>query len=267
MFNVRVKRYPDGCEQIQVFSHSMASEGERSLKKCDPYTGEILERKIGTMMQVPFFEEPIRVREIKDEEFYLHRSYIRTKKTVYDLARSNVWEWFLTFTFAPDKVDRYSYNECVSKMSFWLNNMKKLCPDMVYVVVPERHKDGAYHFHGLFRNCIRLGFHYSGKKDASGRMIFNVGKYSYGFTTATQVSDYRKASSYLVKYITKDMCAVSSGRKRYWCSRNIQRPVVEEYLLDGMEEDRIYETISAYDEVKNIKKVQTTFVDVTYIEV
>ncbi len=32
MFNVRVKVFPDGSEQIQIFSHSMASSGEKSLK-------------------------------------------------------------------------------------------------------------------------------------------------------------------------------------------------------------------------------------------
>ena len=266
MFNVRVKVFPDGSEQIQIFSHSMASSGEKSLKKCNPFTGEIYDRVTGYLEQVPFeSEEFTRVRDMTDPEYTAYKSYVRTKKIVYDLARSNRWEWFLTFTFSPDKVNRYDYEDCSKKMSEWLRNMKRICPDMVYLVVPERHKDGAFHFHGLFLNCWRFDFSFSGHYDKSDRPIFHVGKYNWGFTTATRISDYRKASSYLVKYITKDLCSVTVNKKRYWVTRNAQRPVIEEYDLEGIEEERLMDVLSIY-EITNIKKVSTAYVDVTYIE-
>lgn len=266
MFNVRVKKFLDGFEQIQIFSHSMASEGERTNKKFDIHTGEIFERQTGYLLDVPFERDNFtRVHDMPDSEYIAYKSFVRTKKTVYDIARSNRWEWFLTFTFAPDKVDRYDYEQCSRKMSVWLMNMRKKCPDMVYLVVPEQHKDGAFHFHGLFSNCFRFDFLFSGKYDNSNRPIFNVGSYKFGFTTATRITDTRCASSYLCKYITKDLCAVSVNKKRYWVSRNSARPVVEEYDLEGTEEERLYEILRIYD-VSHIKKVSTAFVDVTYIE-
>lgn len=267
MFNVRIKKFLDGCEQVQIFSHSMASEGERTNKRFNPHTGEIYERQSGYLEQVPFEDDDFtRVRDMPDPEYVAYKSFIRTKKTVYDIARANRWEWFLTFTFAPDKVDRYNFDDCSRKMSFWLNNMRKKCPDMVYLVVPEQHKDGAFHFHGLFSNCWRLDFSFSGKYDKSNRPIFNVGMYNFGFTTATRITDTRCAASYLCKYLTKDLCAVSVNRKRYWVSRNAARPEIEEYDLEGIEDERLYEILRIY-EVSHIKKVSTVFVDVTYLEI
>lgn len=266
MFNVRIKTFYGG-EQVQIFSHSMASEGDRSFKKCNPETGEIYERIRGHYEHVPFEDEDkTLVTDMPDLKYSAYKSFVRTKKTVYDIARANCWEWFLTFTFSPDKVDRYSYEECASKMSNWLKYMRKQCPDMVYLVVPEKHKDGAFHFHGLFSNCFKLGLRFSGYYDNSGRPIFNVGKYNYGFTTATQVSDSKRAASYLSKYITKDLCSVSMNRKRYWVSHNAERPIVEEYLLENLEDERLFEVISSFN-VTHMKKVHNAFVDVTYLEV
>lgn len=265
MFNVRIKKFYDG-EQVQVFSRSMSSEGERTTKKFNPYTGEIYERVKGFYVDVPFEEEEkTLVTEMPDLEYSAYKSYVRTKKTVYDLARSNFWEWFLTFTFSPDKVNRYSYEECSAKMSGWLKNMRKICPDMVYLVVPEQHKDGAFHFHGLFSNCSGLDFQFSGKFDSDNKPIYNVGKYKFGFTTATAVADSKKASSYLCKYITKDLCAVSRNKKRYWVSRNARRPEVQELYFEDAQEQRLYDIISS-SKVTHMKTIHNAFVDVTYLE-
>ena len=86
----------------------------------------------------------------------------RTINTVYQKARANDWDWFLTFTFDPDIVDSMDYQTVVKKLSKWLNNAKITCPEMGYIVVPEKHKSGRYHFHGLFRKCDALGFIPSG---------------------------------------------------------------------------------------------------------
>ena len=100
--------------------------------------------------------------------------------------------------------------------------------------MPELHKDGAYHFHGLLANCDGLGLVYSGKIQKR-QMVYNISSFRLGFTTATQVKDTNKVSVYVTKYITKDLCALTSGKKRYWCSRNLARPVEEMYSIGGDE--------------------------------
>ena len=37
------------------------------------------------------------------------------------------------------------------KVSKWLDHLHRIAPKIRYMVVPELHKDGAYHFHGLTR--------------------------------------------------------------------------------------------------------------------
>lgn len=103
-------------------------------------------------MYNPFTEKVERMTEYRPQsiEEYARKSCSRA---IYDIARSDCWEWFLTYTFEQSKVDRYDYSWCSQKMSDWLKNMRRVCPDMKYIVVPEQHKDGAWHFHGLFKNC------------------------------------------------------------------------------------------------------------------
>ncbi len=271
MFNVRVKRFIDS-EQIQVYSKVNRSQGEVLRKKVDGKTGEMLDnpRKDDSFVEFnPFTEQYERMREIPSQEYVEMlqcSSMNRTINAVYDVARSNLWEWFVTFTFAPDKVDRYNYSDCTKKMSQWLNNMKKICPGMVYLVVPELHKDGAYHFHGLFKNVDGFKFADSGQRDKQRRIIYNVHTYKFGFTTATQLTDCASASSYLCKYITKDLCAVTKGKKRYWASRNCKRPEVVDYLVEGMEHAEICMEYLKESDNPHIKTINGEHGTVTYID-
>lgn len=157
----------------------------------------------------------------------LYSSLARTKNRVYYLARSNDWDWFVTLTFDPNIVDSYDYAACTSKLSNWFIMMRRKCPDMRYIVVPELHKSGRWHYHGLFAACDNLGFVDSGHKDKHGNTIYNVGNYRLGFTTATRVQDPARVTVYIGKYITKEVCAVTKGKKRYWCSRNLQQAEID----------------------------------------
>lgn len=270
MFNVRLKRFYD-TEQVQIFSNVMRSKGD--VKKehlaCNPETGEIYPhvRNTGEVCENPFnngLTERLQTFGGPVAQDSLSKSCSRTIKSIYDIARSNKWEWFFTFTFNPKVVNRYDYVACSKKFSKWLNNMRKVCPDMIYVVVPEQHKDGAFHFHGLFSDVMNLDFVYSGKYDKKGRPIYNCGNYHFGWTTATRITDFRRASSYLCKYITKDLCSVTSGRKRYWSSRNAGRPEVLEYLVEDSELNLLYKAVEGGD--CYVKKVHTAFSNVTYID-
>lgn len=166
------------------------------------------------------------IRSDKSIYHSINSSLSRTINTIYDLASSNVWDWFLTFTFDSKKVDRYDYDLCYSKLSKFLNNLKnKKCADLKYLVVPEYHKDGAVHFHGLISGVSDDFFEHSGIKD-----IYNFTPYKFGFSTATKVQSTHKVSNYITKYITKDLI-VNSKRKRYLCSKGLMRPeIVCEYI-------------------------------------
>lgn len=265
MFNVRIKTFYD-TEQIQIFSNVQRQKGEIYKKKIDKETGEIFPIERGRLVYNPFTEQVERMTEYKPlpPEEVARKSCSRTIKAIYDIARCDRWEWFVTLTFNGERVKRYDYDECVKKLHYWLSNMRKLCPDMVYLVVPEQHKDGAFHFHGLFKDCEGLQFRFSGKRDKKGRRIYNIGQYRWGWTTATKITDFRRASSYLCKYITKELCVVTKGRKRYWASRNVNRPDVNEFLIDSDLLDLAVIALSHDDAY--VKSIKTSFTNVTYID-
>ena len=265
MYNVRVKYFYDSV-QVQHFGVPVSSFRD----DFDTFSGEIFEHESGELIENPFTGEAERVKVLPDDEKEPERDYSlesrkRSVNIIYDIARANFWDWFLTFTFSPEFLDRYNYVECSRKLSQWLNNMKKRGnSDMRYLVVPEMHKDGAFHFHGLFANCDGMNFVESGKRDKHSRIIYNVGRYNWGFTTATRVSDSGSSAGYLCKYVTKELIGVTFGKKRYWASRNCARPEIEDlYITDDLME--WLGSVGA--DVKYIKQVQTPYNRVTYVEV
>lgn len=265
MFNLRVKYFVDGSVQLRHFT----SPVHDASVDFSPYSGEIYEKKSSdtVLIENPFNDDALeRVKDLSDKvkRDYSFDNYLRSKNLIYDYARSNLWDWFFTFTFDGSKVDRFDYVTCSKKLSVWLNNVKKrYCSDMVYLVVPEQHENGAWHFHGLFSNCDGLNMIPSGHYDKSGRMIYNIGRYKWGFTTATKVGDSSKASAYLCKYVTKSLCDVTKGRHRYWVSSNAKKPMVEDYMIDC----NLMEFLKSSDvEYKHLKRTETPYGYVTYVE-
>lgn len=233
-YNCKVITYSlTGEQDIRIYKNPIVSvsSSSRSSDSCvDDYAF------LGSSyddVQVDFGVLPL-IREVDafKKEMSVKRSMRRTKGKVYDYSRANVWEYFVTLTFNPNLVDRYDFDLCVSRMSQWLKDMRKRkCPYLKYIGVPEKHKDGAFHFHFLFSNIGDLELIDSGKKD-KGRVVFNIGNYKYGWSTATLVSDTSKVSNYITKYITKDLCSSTVGRKRYWNSRNLEIGEVKNVLMD-----------------------------------
>lgn len=140
-------------------------------------------------------------------------SISRTKKRIRQICSSFVPSFFCTFTFNPAIVDRYCYDSCVSAMRSFL---KSLPDDLQYIIVPERHKDGAFHFHGLFSALLPVtyaGFFHN-------QHVFHATYWYWGFTDCTLITDVRKVSSYLLKYIEKDLVEATVCKQRFIYSRS-----------------------------------------------
>lgn len=223
MYNAKVIGYKEGV-QVRFYSYLCpGKQPEEYKRKRKSYVREyqVWRRKEYN----PFTGEREDIPDIDDLQKRQERSrYVsmnRTKNRSYALSRANSWDWFVTLTFSPEEVDRYDYSAVSKKLSKWLNNCKVKCPDMKYLVIPELHKDGAFHFHGLFADCDGLGFVDSGiEKD--GKKVYNISAYRLGFTTATRVEDSQAVVRYITKYITKELCQATFGRRRYWASRNLE---------------------------------------------
>ncbi|GLC80239.1 rolling circle replication-associated protein [Lacrimispora brassicae] len=233
-YNVKVITYPDLTRQYRIYHRDVVSKQKKSNRCKNPF-------------------DDYWTRDIKGDigDCFSHSAMVsmnRSQGKVYNYARCNDWDWFVTFTFDRKKVDRYSFDACRKKMSNWLQNFRKKYPDSYYLVVSERHKDGAYHFHGLFGGVDEEQLVWTGKYvrrtiRGSGRTVIKMTKekiykfdrYKLGFMTATRVRDRKRVTSYITKYITKELCASTYKCKRYWNSRNLILPTEETYNFDDVD--------------------------------
>ena len=185
----------------------------------------------------------------------------RAKTNFMDIALSNEFDLFVTFTFA---MHRYDIDRCKKRMAYWLNNQRILHGNFKYLIVAEYHKDGALHFHALLSG-------YKGDVQTSGifkrgREVFNIKSYRAGHTEAYKIDNLRKTAAYMAKYLTKDMPKFK-GKQRYWCSNKLNRPVkVVNPILTS--EDREKFTSVYKDDKKEIFEFvgQLTEADMTRIK-
>lgn len=156
-------------------------------------------------------------QNIRDDN--AHRSFRRSRIAVHDYIVSNHWDYWCTFTFSPKKVDRYDFDKVTTKMSTWLWRQK----DLKYIIVPEQHKDGAFHFHALISN-YKGNLYPTDKKTRSGQSIFRA-NFGSGHHEFVKLDENTQAiASYMTKnYMTKQDLKLR-GHKRYWVSRGLHRP-------------------------------------------
>lgn len=193
-------------------------------------------------------------------ETNLERSLRRTKKTIKDYTLMNDFEWFATFTIAKD---RYDDTRSRAKLANWLRNQRKRNGKFRYIVVIEKHKDGAIHFHALIGGYEgRLTYAINPKTgkeipDGHGDYVRNFSEYKLGYSTAKRISDNAATVRYIQKYITKENIT-TFGKQRYWASKNLIRPTIVENpepFYKFFEADRHYVTdhgtILEFDKNKN----------------
>jgi hypothetical protein len=156
--------------------------------------------------------------------------------------------YFVTLTHDAAKVDRYDDRAIIRRMSQWCDNQVRR-RGLAYVLVPERHKDGAIHFHGLFSagleaidsGTIRLPGAGKPRKprgqrqrqnwlEAGGQIVYNLPGWRYGFSTALELyGDKAKAIGYVCKYIGKQVEGGKIGGRWYYHGGAFEEPRREYY--------------------------------------
>lgn len=206
-------------------------------------------------------------RDNKQEEHCKNVSLNRTKNQIYNIARSNTWDWFITLTFDREITDSSDYDSVTEKLQNFLENFRKrYSPNMKYLIVPELHKDKEhYHFHGLLSNVENMQFKFSGHY-SKDKPIFNIVNWKIGFTTATRVEDTQKVSSYITKYITKASEQYLKNKKRYYASRNIEKAQPEYYVIEEEDFLNTYADRITYAKTVNVKEAmqQIKYYEIDY---
>lgn len=232
-YNYKTLHYPDGTVEHRIFQGCVADEQQGK--------GEKVERvkwvkKVDENGNV-YYEDSEHPQTMRDNVSINHSvkaSRNRSKNMIIEYARANKWDWFTTFTFNPNMVDSFDYDMCYSKLYKWLNNLQqRKAPGIKYLGVPEQHKSGRWHFHVLIGEEQGLDItDVLGLTASPISGVYNLNAWKYGFSTATAVKDTKRVSSYITKYITKDLTEHTQGKHRYIKSRNLARASDCTYLVE-----------------------------------
>lgn len=252
-YNVRVTRFGNGTCEIAVYK-----QGVRELSDAEnAYMADVMSAKDSLYrdnteyvynpfthkVEVASYLENL-AYEKQRREHSMITSLNRTRSALYGYSRQCKWKYFITLTFSPDMIDRYDFTVCMTKARVWFNHCRqRKAPKLKYLIVPERHKDGAWHIHGLICDSDGLMITDSGKRH-KGQIIYNLSDWRYGFSTATAVTDTYRVSAYIVKYISKELCSVTAGKQRYYVSKSIPKPEVVTDLIDPGELDSYIQTVA-----------------------
>lgn len=149
----------------------------------------------------------------KSEGADMVRSMRRARAKLRRLALANGFEYFVTLTLDPAKIDRYDGAAVTKALGRWCDNMVRR-HGLRYILVPERHKDGAFHFHGFMAGPGLKAVDSGIKWD--DRPVYNLPQWTLGFTTAQRLyGDYHAAVGYCCKYIGKQDAERPLGRWYY----------------------------------------------------
>lgn len=166
-------------------------------------------------------------------------SLSRTKATVFEIAACNEFTHFATLTLNKEMYDRNDLSKFRKDLAQYVRNLNRNRRDnpIKYLEIPELHKAGGWHIHGLFKGLRAddlRAFELSEKlprriKDMirSGRAVYDWSGYSkrFGFTTITEIVNAQACAHYVTKYITKDLqkTVLSSGSHMFFASQGLNR--------------------------------------------
>lgn len=156
-------------------------------------------------------------------------------------ANENKFKTFITLTFSENISDLKSANRAFNSFRTYIKQKK---PDFCYVGVPEFQKRGAVHYHLLTNICyddfsllsseeVKI-WKPKAKKWVIGRNIIG---WKNGYTLACDMHSVNVVA-YLTKYMTKDVDSRLFGFRKFFHSRNLDKP--EEFYLDMASDQDFY---------------------------
>ena len=153
----------------------------------------------------------------------------RAKRTIRDYALCNEWQYFVTLTLDRCKRDRYDLKAYIKALGQRIRDINKSRDRKIaYLLIPEQHKDGAWHMHGFINGLVDKDVTVTNVKGRK-RSVYHWIDYElrFGFSDMEVIESKERATSYITKYVSKDMVnSVSEvNAKTYYCSRGLKKPV------------------------------------------
>lgn len=201
----------------------------------------------------------------------LDNNISRAKSKVLEYALCNKFDYFVTLTIDKTKFDRYKLKEYYKDFSKWLNNYNRLNNTKIkYILIPEQHKDGAWHMHGLMSGIRDKHIYRFTLTDniprkikdiiIAGDDVYSWTSYAkkYGYITMTKIKSVERVSRYITKYINKDMAnsIKDLGAHMYYCSKGLN--VATEIKRGALSHNNApkFDFENDYVKIKWLKKAQ-----------
>ena len=237
----RVKRYPCAPELFEIMACSepiFRPEGGLESRDRAFWAGDAPAASHGPQKAAK------RPHAVADAAANRERSMRRAASQMRDICLSTPFRYFVTLTLDPAKIDRYDMEALTKVLNRWADNRVRR-NGLAYVLVPERHKDGAIHLHGFFTESVPLldsgTIKLPGAKrprrprdakqraewEAAGaKPVYNIPGWTLGFSTAIPLGGaYEAAVAYCCKYVRK--AAEKIGGRWFYRGGKLGKPVVE----------------------------------------
>lgn len=240
-----IKRFSDNYYSVTQLKHK---KSERL--KVNVPTAFVFPEKYLNQFDLPMLPDIDSLRESQQIK-KLHVSLVRSRTKIFEISMCNDWELFATFTIDPKKYDRYNLPLFFKDFSNYISNLNRNYNfNIKYLFIPEMHKDGAWHLHGLISGLPLdrlLLFKYNSKlpkyirdKLLDGFDVYDWPSYrgKFGFCDLEKIRNKESCCKYIVKYITKDLgrSVSQSHAKVYYCSQGLNRPTV---IYEGEDSEQI----------------------------
>lgn len=190
----------------------------------------------------PSAKEKNPVLSDKAQEKRTRRQLYAIRRRIKGYALANDFKWFATLTFNPEKINSLDYDTAKTALLKWCRLMRDRYNKFDYLLIPELHKSGAVHFHGLLGD-IPAGFAESVNPKTGktvirhGRQVYNLTDWEYGFSDCEMIESPERAATYITKYITAALLTDKEmyNKKRYFNSQGLAKPEVAFEMRDNEE--------------------------------
>lgn len=180
----------------------------------------------------------------KEQEERTRQQIYAIRRKIKGYALSNDFRWFVTLTFNPEKVDSSDYETAKNVLLKWCRKMRDDYEQFGYLMIPELHKSGAVHFHGLLKDIPADFAKATNPKTGKpiirhNRQIYNLTDWKYGFSDCEEIESPERAASYITKYVTTALLTDKKmyNKKRYFNSQGLEKPVVTYDMSDNTDLD------------------------------
>lgn len=180
----------------------------------------------------------------KAQEERTRRQVHAIRRKIKGYAFTNNFRWFVTLTFNPGKIDCFDYETAKTTLLKWCRRMRDWYGQFDYLIIPELHKSGAVHFHGLLGDIPAHFVEAVNPKTGKpiirhGRQVYNLTEWKYGFSDCEEIESPERAASYITKYVTTALLTGKKmyNKKRYFNSQGLAKPAVTFGMDDNTDLD------------------------------